>query len=1287
MRAPNPPSCPKCDSPMALRTARRGRNRGGKFWGCSRYPQCEATRELADTTGRAPPSGPRQSVPDEPPGATIATVPVLWRENAHRADYVPEYLSVGAIPGILQQTVSRDRGTLLALSQCLFLSRRNRRRRAAHHSTLVGGLLAKILQRGLAPLPTLGMEKCALEEMGLLEDVDDLESGDVEVGWRLKSQHQLPVNLQSLRSALAKRDEFVLGSEFHVRSGSASDLFDSSEEALFLQDWVPTALGSQAGHWFTPQAPLDTLLESAGGGEGFGDRRVDYLFAHPGGAPFVVEIDGPEHEADADTDRERDESLQNIGVDVIRVPNVEVAAGGGSTLNRVRQRCQEAFSATRATYADDRSAKLILEISAAAKVQLAIARAVEYGWLTRGRKWEIILTGAGQVAAAGVRDVLTLMAALDRVYGGGAVPALCTIQANQSKEQWASDRKQGFLRGFRNKETLHVAIEPSASPFHVIMPASQRPDILIRACYLPVKPAATFTTSRSRPTIALDSLEDATPSLTELLRQLFRKHRFRDGQAEAIFNVLRQMDSVVLLPTGAGKSLIYQLSGLMMPGITLVVDPLVALIEDQVEGLFGYGIDRAVPITSHVSTREEGARLRHLVERGEYLFVFVSPERLQIPAFRGTLRALAQKTLVNLAVVDEAHCVSEWGHDFRPAYLGLAQNLRTLVTDEDQLHPPVLALTGTASRAVLRDMLADLDIPRDRSDLLIRPHTFDRPELSFRVASTPPHGAVATLRGNLQRLPSAFHLPPAVFFQPNGDTTMSGIVFVPTVNQAVYGLRGVANEVKKAAGASPTMYSGTPPKGIRSSDWEGIKRENARRFKENRRAVLVATKAFGMGIDKPNIRYTIHFGIPSSLENFYQEAGRAGRDGKRAECIMVFSEFDRKRSDMLLDPDLTLPELREQHRRIERDFQARDDVTRALWFHLQSFRGIDRELEEVSQLLDRIGDLSAKSVTEIPFPRSSTLAKSERGKERDVALSRLMRLQVVGDYQVDYGKRRHVIVANRFDYEQHHAAFLDYVRASQPARVVQVTRQLGRIDDENAHPAVLALARLMIEFTYDVIERSRRRMIQEVVRVARRGRSDAEIRIRLLDYLQEGLDAERIRLMLEDEQISFAPWLDLIDKLQTPVEAGELRGLCVRELESTPDHPGLLLARAASESMCSDGDPEVTVREIGSLLQSCRSFRVAPGEVEKAIDGMVDFAAARAPELSCPLAEAILAPRTILGPNLGSAERVFLARHRELKDDHVFGHVATYRLFTAAKQIGRVLDDYDYRTRSPDTPT
>ena len=344
-----------------------------------------------------------------------------------------------------------------------------------------------------------------------------------------------------------------------------------------------------------------------------------------------------------------------------------------------------------------------------------------------------------------------------------------------------------------------------------------------------------------------------------------------------MYNTLRHDDTVVLLPTGAGKSIVYQLAGLLMPGITIVVDPIVALIEDQVLGLQAHGIERAVGIVSSMAGREERSRLLRRIERGEYQFVLHSPERLQTPEFRYTLQALREISLVNLAVIDEAHCVSEWGHDFRPAYLNLANNLRRFAADSTDKPPPLLALTGTASRAVLRDMLTDLGIDQSDDSALIRPESFDRKELRFDIRrATVAQEAQASLRGVLNDMPGRFGTGSGQFYRPNGRETASGIVFTRNVNARLTGLIPTREEVRKTTEVHPSIYSGGAPRGYDRTSWERQKREYASEFKDNEVPILVATKAFGMGIDKPNIRYIVHFGMPGLAGEFLSRGGTRG---------------------------------------------------------------------------------------------------------------------------------------------------------------------------------------------------------------------------------------------------------------------------------------------------------------------------------------------------------------------------------------------------------------------------
>ena len=1257
---------------MELRTASTGRNAGGKFWGCTEFPRCRGTRDVGDDPA---PKEPDQSSrrPD--------LLPVEWTEGsaARRPGFVPEYVSVGALPGILHDRLCHDPRLRQVLSQCLLLSRRDRTRHGTADSRFASALLLKILRRGRTPLATLNVEREALRAHGFLDQVSELAADNPEVGWDPRPSARLRTKPESVLSMAVERTPFVLDSAFDVNSVSDESLLGSDEEASFLKTWVPSALGPTASHWFTPQAPLDKLIESGGMGDGNGARRCDFIFSHPGGPPLAIEIDGPEHDVAAD--EARDESLRSIGIDILRVTNGEVLHGRGSVLNRIRVRCQEALTAFPPVTDDDKAAcSLAIDCATAAKVQFAVARAVEYGWLTAGTDWEIDISGVDATAAAGVLDALILLAGFDVLYGGCSAPATCTVRAgDQHSITWIHTGGGGWVVTTAPEaagDRVHIAVESGSSPFHAI--ANNGPtDFVIRPAFVPALLATEQSFGLHRRPIAPQTYQEASAPLRMFLRNVFRKRAFRPLQGEAIFNALRQNDCMVLLPTGAGKSIIYQLAGLLMPGLTLVVDPIIALIEDQVEGLHAYGIDRAVPITGAID-RVERERLLWRVERGEYLFVLHSPERLQTSQFRSALRALVECSLVNLAVIDEAHCVSEWGHDFRPAYLNLGNNLRRLGADREDRPPPLLALTGTASRAVLRDMLTDLGIDRGRSEALVRPHSFDRPEIHFEIARTSPkEDPRGTLRGVLNALPGKFGLPRTEFYRPSGRDTASGIVFVPTVKARTYGLRDACNIVRHATGSQVTVYSGASPWYDSHDDsrkWDEEKRHNAAAFKTNRVPVLVATKAFGMGIDKPNIRYTVHFGMPMSLESFYQEAGRAGRDGKPARATVVFSEYDRSRSDKLINPDLALDELRERFKEVNRDRKTGDDVTRALWFHLQAFGGAGQEVDAVKELIDMIGNLASSQLKELPHGDDGDKKRKEK------AIYQLLKLGIIHDYEVDFGGKKFIIHVNPFDLDRCRERLVEYVRAATPGKFKAFLRRANEIRPDGPRDAVLALTRMLVEFTYDEIERSRRRAIMEAVQLARHASSDSGIRRRLLDYLQEGLGAERIEQLLESEEVDLSAWWDIVGKVQTEMDAGELRGLCIRALETDPDHPGLLLTRALAEAMCSDHDGTVSSKGIATAIRAgVETYEISQTDIESTIDRMFDLAAARARDLGPALTIALLdlADRK---PECAFVEPMTSRRAAELDDPRVTAVVATRRIRNVVghleRAVGRVVREY-----------
>ena len=863
--------------------------------------------------------------------------------------------------------------------------------------------------------------------------------------------------------------------------------------------------------------------------------------------------------------------------------------------------------------------------SKAAQLQYCLSKALQYGWLSLGQTaWNIEIHGAGSAKAcfvAALADIMHLTSSLCSLYKLEGAPSHVYVRTD-TEERWMIDPQDGNfekLEPFEDADFIaadvSISIDDRGSPYASLDPESHDVGFVIRPVFLPVLLSAEHVISLDRISLTKTALDDAKAPLTTFLQHIFRKREFWNLQAEAILNVIRGKDSIALLPTGAGKSIIYQLSGLILPGITLVIDPIISLIEDQIEGLMLYGIDRAIGISGAIGSGDERRKLLLKVERGEFLFILVSPERLQSPEFRQTLRALSEASLVNIAVIDEAHCVSEWGHDFRPAYLNLGRNLRRFCRARDDSPPPLLALTGTASRAVLRDVLTELEIDRGDSEAVIRPQSFDRPELNYDIARLDAGGDEhSILRGIVNSLPKKFGVPQNDFFTPAARNTFSGIVFTPFVNGRTHGVLAVRDIVRSAARTGVTIYSGKEPRGVATSSWEREKRQNATDFKQNRAPVLVATKAFGMGIDKPNIRYTIHLGMPGSLEGFYQETGRAGRNRLPALCTVIFSEFDSALSDAVLDPNNTLEELKGHYNRLRKERGSDDDIRRALWFHMNAFSGIEQDIECVSKVLESAGDLTERRWIELPFWAED----DEKSQER--AIYRLVKIGVFDDYEVHYGSKIFAVLIRQFDLQFCKSQLLDYVQASQPAKIRAFRARIDELTDGSSSELAIELARMLVEFTYDVIERSRRRMIQEAVLLARTCRTDKEVRRQLLDYLQEGFGAEQIEQLIDEPDIDFSEWLSLLENVSTPIDAGELRGICIRALESYPDHPGLLLVRGLTECMASEPEESVISSSLNaSFEKALTNYRCPFDDIERCFDEVLELAEARIPTAQAPL--------------------------------------------------------------------
>ncbi len=336
----------------------------------------------------------------------------------------------------------------------------------------------------------------------------------------------------------------------------------------------------------------------------------------------------------------------------------------------------------------------------------------------------------------------------------------------------------------------------------------------------------------------------------EALLERFGLERFRPGQREAVQAALDGRDSLVVMPTGGGKSLCYQLPALADLGLVVVVSPLIALMSDQLSRLKQAGV-RATMLASGMEDGHNATALAE-IRSGESSLVLAAPERFASGAFR---EALASRT-VSLFVVDEAHCVAEWGHDFRPDYLRLHEAIASLG------RPAVMAATATATPQVAREIAERLEL---RDPVSIR-SGFDRPNLTFDVVSVEGTGAVARKRSALMYVLADPAARPAIVYCGTRKDTDS-----------------LASEIAREGIATVAYHAGMNPQDRRDSQED---------FMEGRAEVVVATNAFGMGVDKADVRTVAHWAIPTSLEAYYLEAGRAGRDGRPADALLLAARYD-----------------------------------------------------------------------------------------------------------------------------------------------------------------------------------------------------------------------------------------------------------------------------------------------------------------------------------------------------------------------------------------------------------
>lgn len=782
----------------------------------------------------------------------------------------------------------------------------------------------------------------------------------------------------------------------------------SEFEESFLYDLLPSQVNKGKGDFliqlFQPQRGVQSIV---GSDDRFFFQNVDFAIEFPYSIAktkgLIIEIDGSQHEEanQKSLDEQRDRSVEKRDwAPTLRIPTSAFPIPN-SHLKRIEKMIQNSYfrnlsenhsSPLWNNKKGTQALQLMLAPFGIARIQKVILETIIKGRLSlQAESWKIgIIERDVPCARIALDDLIEQFKQLFLLEGSGKKLPEIEIEVYGAKEfrsaelYTAARTNEAFDLGEDYDLLIDISILQRPGFSHCPKSKSKQ-SVTIRSSWHPGSYQKLYSdrlieyrrVAARNDDNSYDIDPEAEAVLQYFLRNIFRKEKFRKGQLEILSRALKGKSVIGLLPTGGGKSLTYQLAALLQPGFNLVIDPIKSLMKDQFDGLLRNRIDAAGYINSSISDPRERKRAMERMTGGLNIFTFISPERMQIPGFRSSLERMEkEENYFAYCVIDEVHCVSEWGHDFRLSYLKLGENTIKFCKTASGQPIPLFGLTATASFDVLADVQRELAAPSSPEALgneaIVRFETTDRKELNFEVIrTTVDENQLGTnysakeirvalgvikrekLQGllwdigakinqynriteNLEtQIPSDFE---GDFFDYEG----AGLIFCPHRSWQ-FGVTdrykapdrsfGVFDNLPAIPNLKPGTFIGADHEDERvAAQIEEDSIRNQEMFIDGKLNLLVATKAFGMGIDKPDIRFTVHFNYPSSIESFVQEAGRAGRDRKTALGCILFNDqvFVTANGDIEVDQNI-----------LE-------------YFHSNSFKGREKETWVIFSLLDEI---------------------------------------------------------------------------------------------------------------------------------------------------------------------------------------------------------------------------------------------------------------------------------------------------------------------------------------------
>jgi len=783
----------------------------------------------------------------------------------------------------------------------------------------------------------------------------------------------------------------------------------------FLEELIPKHLPDYQfiQQLIIPEVPVNEITQVEV--DEFANQQVDFYLPQ---AYLITEIDGSQHDRNIHQDKIRDQHTAKYGIKTIRIKTSDLEAENEIFLGKIdeiKERIEKVISRQQKRRLEDSTFISIENYKAAfdngidltnpnykataiIRFQLLVLELLERGHLDFFKEWKIKILERDitDFAELAIEDLNCWFEQLFKLHKIKWHKPSYTITKTDFIECFSNSTDSiridfSLLKRYTDEFQIHpnvIFVRTDYLDEYLYFKKGDSRGNLKFSSFEPYDYFQISTTAPIKYQLKFGGKNSDEEPLLFLLENIFLQDilnlTFNEGQLPIITNALARNDTIGLLPTGSGKSVCYQLAAIMQPAISFVVCPIKSLMYDQKSDLDLAYFTRVNHITSD-DDREDKERIQNEFSKGKYFFIFISPERFQVKTFRHYFSSVNKNFNIVYAVIDEVHCLSEWGHDFRTAYLNLSNTIQKLCRNFN-----FIGLSATASLNVLKDIQIEFGIKQEN---VKTPVDYTSKELEFEVIDDRQDKS-QVIKALLTELDEEMNI-----FETNGNDSKCGIIFTPTVNgkKGCYPLSFVLSEHYQK---EIKFYSGAVPKTngrliMLEKEYDEYKKRSQEEFKANKFTLLIATKAFGMGVNKPNIHFTLHYGIPGSMEALYQEGGRAGRDKEKfkkekAKCFVLLSKSTKSKSfvDQFWNRETQLSKLNELRNQVDGDLN-----TNLFLFSLG--QGIIKdEYKLIKRLFDTYANRNTKDVRVEGKEINANKAQTEK------AIYRLSQLGVIEDWTI-----------------------------------------------------------------------------------------------------------------------------------------------------------------------------------------------------------------------------------------------------------------------------------------------